>query len=44
LGEEPTEAQIAAKWESIKPPRVRKALAEELQDDIRRAFNHGEEV
>ena len=44
LGEEPTEAQILAKCESIKPPRVRKSLAENLQNAIRKAFNRGEEV
>ena len=44
LGEEPTEAQVSAKWLSIKPPGIRKALAERLQTDIRKAFNRGEEV
>ena len=44
LGEEPTEAQIAAKCESIKPANIRKALAEKLRNDVRRAFSRGEEV
>ena len=44
LGEEPTEAQIAAKCESIKPPKIRKTLAEKLRNNVRRAFNRGEEV
>ena len=44
LGKEPTEAQLVAKCEAIRPPGVRKALAGALQDNIRRAFNSGEEV
>ena len=44
LGQEPTEAQVVAKCESIKPPSARKPLAEKLRNDIRRAFNRGEEV
>lgn len=44
LGKEPTEAQIMARWESIKAPAARKALAEKLQTNIRRAFDRGEEV
>ena len=44
LGEEPTEAQLVAKWEAIKPAGVRKPLAAKLQNNIRRAFNRGEEV
>lgn len=44
LGEEPTETQIAAKLESMKPAAIRKALAASLQLDIQRAFNRGEEV
>jgi len=44
LGEEPTEAQIMAKMELIKPRNIRRALAEQLQNDIRKAFNRGEEV
>ena len=44
LGGEPTEAQIVAKCESIKPPNIRRSLAEKLQADIRRAFSRGEEV
>ena len=43
-GEEPTEAQLAEKCEAIRPSVVRRALAEGLQYDIRRAFNRGEEV
>jgi hypothetical protein len=43
-GEEPTETQIVAKIKAIKHPGVRRALAEKLQSDIRRAFNCGEEV
>ena len=44
LGQEPTEAQIIAKWQSIMPPGIRKPLAEKLRTDIRKAFNRGEEV
>ena len=44
LGKEPTEEQIMAKCESIKPLGVREALAKELKAEICRAFNNGEEV
>ena len=44
LGEEPTEAQIMAKLESIKPPKIRKPLAEELRVEVQKAFDRGEEV
>lgn len=44
LGEEPTEEQLAEKCESIKPPGIRKALAEKLRTEISRAFDRGEEV
>jgi len=44
LGGEPTEAQLVAKCEAIRPKGVRKALAEKLQNKIRGAFNRGEEV
>ncbi|KAF9789675.1 hypothetical protein BJ322DRAFT_551667 [Thelephora terrestris] len=41
--EEPTEAQVIAKCESIKAPGARRALAEKMEAEIRRAFNRGEE-
>ena len=44
LGEEPTEEQLVEKCESIKPPGIRKALAEKLRTEISQAFNRGEEV
>ena len=44
LGEEPTEGQVVAKCELIKPPGIRKALAERLRADISKAFSRGEEV
>jgi len=44
LGEEPTEAQLVAKCEAIQPPDARKGLAERLQNEIRGAFDRGEEV
>jgi hypothetical protein len=42
--EEPTEAQVIAKCESIKAPGARRALAEKMEAEIRRAFNRGEEA
>ena len=42
--EEPTEAQILTKCKLMKDKGIRKALAENLQNNIRKAFNRGEEV
>ena len=43
-GREPTEAQILAKCELLKASAVRIALASEMENEIRRAFDRGKEV